>query len=73
MTTTTSLVTLLKSLSRSEKLSLIQFLVSDLAHEEGVIPLNEEHVYQGLLPYESYEAAHKLEQFLIEHKNSKNP
>ncbi|MBR8837650.1 MAG: hypothetical protein DSM106950_27495 [Stigonema ocellatum SAG 48.90 = DSM 106950] len=72
MSITVELLSVLRTLPRAQKLRLVQFLVSELATEEGVTPLEEGTTYQVWSPYDSHEAAHKLEQLLMEHQKTKN-
>jgi hypothetical protein len=69
---TKDFLSVLKTLPRAEKLRLIQFLVSDLATEEGLTPLEEGTTYQNWSPHDSHAAAHQLEQMLLDYKKSKN-
>ncbi len=49
-----------KILSRVEKLSLIQFIVSELAKEEGSTIFKNGGVYPIWSPYDAFEAADTL-------------
>lgn len=62
------LLSVLRELPRAEKLHLMQFLVRELAQEEGVTPLVEGGTYRVWSPYDSHEAVHKLEELLKEHR-----
>jgi hypothetical protein len=68
----TDLLPMLQSLSRAEKLRIMQFLVSELAKEENVTPLENGTVYRVWSPYGSHEAAHKLAQLLEEPQETEN-
>lgn len=59
MTITAELLSVLKTLPRDQKLLLVQFLVAELATEEGVTLLEEGTTYEVWLPHDSHEAAHK--------------
>jgi ribosomal protein L10 len=72
MTITKDLLSVLQALPRTEKLRLVQFLVSEVAKEEGVTPLVEGGTYRVWSPYDSHEAAHQLEQLLQEHKKAED-
>ena len=52
----------LKSLSRADKLKVIQFLVTELAKEE--VTLQPGATYSVWSPFNSHEAAHQLAQLL---------
>ncbi|MBW4635725.1 MAG: hypothetical protein KME30_28760 [Iphinoe sp. HA4291-MV1] len=71
MTISNDLLSVLRALPRADKLRLMQFLVSELAQEEGVTSLVEGGTYRVLSPYNSHEAAHKLEELLQEHQQKK--
>ena len=49
-----------KTLSRVEKLELVQFIVSDLAVEEGATILKNGGKYSIWSPYDAFEAADTL-------------
>lgn len=68
MAITDELLSVLRELPRTEKLRLVQFLVTELAQEEGVTPLIQGGTYRVWSPYDSHEAAHKLEELLKEHR-----
>lgn len=72
MNITPDLLSVLRALPRAEKLCLVQFLVSELAKEEGVTPLLEGGTYQIWSPYDSHEAVHQLEQMLQEYKKTED-
>lgn len=54
---------MLKSLSRADKLKVMQFLIAELAQEEEPT-LQAGATYSLLSPLNSHEAAHKLAQLL---------
>ena len=54
----------LRSLSRADRLRVVQFLVTELAHEEGVALLEPEKAYPVWTPYDAFEAATTLYQAL---------
>jgi hypothetical protein len=63
----TELIPLLKELSYSDKLLLLQFLVAELLKESGAVPLNtQDNAGQGL--HDSFEAAAVLAKALAEEK-----
>ena len=66
MLTTTQFVPMLRQLSHSDKLLLLNFLVSELLRESGIVPLSiqEDLPRQGL--HDSFEAAAILAQALKE-------
>ena len=68
MAITDELLSVLRELPRAQKLRLVQFLVTELAQEEGVTPLIG-GTYRVWSPYDSHEAPHKLEELLKEHRN----
>ncbi|NJM48955.1 MAG: hypothetical protein HC860_24645 [Alkalinema sp. RU_4_3] len=59
------LMPMLRELSRSQKLEVIQFLARELTVEEEM-PLKQGHVYQIHTPFHSAEAAMKLATLLQE-------
>ena len=61
--TTTELFLALKNLPRSEKLKVMQFLITELARDEEP-SLQSGATYSLLSPLNSHEAAHKLAQLL---------
>lgn len=65
---TTQLAPILKQLSHSEKLLLLNLLVSELLEDSGLVPLStqNESISQGL--HNSFEAAAVLSQALAEKK-----
>ena len=65
---TTQLAPLIRQLSHSEKLLLLNLLVSELLEESGLVPLStqDESTSQGL--HNSFEAAAILSQALAEKK-----
>lgn len=68
----TDFLPMLQSLSRADKLRIMQFLVSELAKEEGVTPLESGTTYRVWSPYGSHEAAHKLAKLLEENQETEN-
>lgn len=67
----TDLLPKLRELSRADKLRVMQFLVAELAKEEGVTPLENEPVYRVWFPYDAFEAANILGKMLTEHQEGK--
>jgi len=66
--TLTELLPILKQLSRADKIRALQFLVNEIAREEGILfDENQEHNFISL--YDSYDAADKLGQMLKENKS----
>jgi hypothetical protein len=65
---TTQVVPLLRQLSHTEKLLLLNLLVADLLNESGLTPLSIQHspTSQGL--HDSFEAAAILSQMLANKK-----
>jgi hypothetical protein len=61
--TTAELFSTLKSLPRSEKLQVMQFLITELARDEEPT-LQSGATYSIWSPLNSHEAAHKLARFL---------
>lgn len=57
----------LHKLNRAEKFQLMQFLVSELAKEEGEL-LQADASYPVWSPYDANEAAHQLAELLEKHK-----
>lgn len=58
----------IKMLSRADKLRLMQFLVIDLAQEEGVPLLTADAEYPTWTPLHAFEAADTLLQMLKTHE-----
>ena len=58
----------LRSLSRADRLRVVQVLVTELAREEGVALLEPERVYPVWTPYGAFEAAATLDQALRQEK-----
>jgi len=56
----------LRNLSREEKLSVMQFLVQELASEEEALLLQPGATYHVWSPYNSHHAAHSLAALLEE-------
>lgn len=54
------LIPVLQALPRADKLRLLQFLVFELAQEEGVPPFDPELTYPIWTPYNAFEAADTL-------------
>ncbi len=68
----TELLPMLRDLSRHDKLRLLQFLVAEMAKEEGLTSPENGAVYRVWSPYNSPEAAHKLTKLLEEHQKTDN-
>lgn len=68
----TDLLPILRGLSRADKLRLMQFLVAELAKEEGVTPLEKDVNFSSVTLYNSFEAAHQLAKLLEEHQKTDN-
>lgn len=51
------LLTTARTLCRADRIRLVQYLVADLAREEGVTPLEEGTAYPIWTPLHSFEAA----------------
>jgi len=68
MLTTTQFAPMLRQLSHSDKLLLLNFLVAELLRESGIVPLSiqEDLPRQGL--HDSFEAAAILAQALKENQ-----
>ena len=64
----TELFPTVKLLPRADKLRLMQFLVVDLAHEEGVSLLTADAEYPVWTPLNAFDAADTLLQMLETHK-----
>jgi hypothetical protein len=62
------LIPALQTLSRADKLRLIQFLVIELAKEENVPLLDMDKNYPVWSPYDAFEAANTLLEALAEYK-----
>ena len=63
------IIPVLQALPRADKLRLLQFLVFELAQEEGVGWLNPETAYAIWTPYNAFEAADTLLQALAAEKD----
>lgn len=63
--TLTTLMPELRELQRADKLRVIQFLVSELANEEGVSLLEAGAAYSIWTPYNAFEAADTLMNALL--------
>ena len=61
--TLTELLTMLKNLSRADKLKVMQFLITELLREEETT-LQPGATYSLWSPLNSHEAAHKLSRLL---------
>ena len=68
--TLTDLYPSVKTLKRADKLRLMQFLVIDLAQEEGVPLLAADAEYPIWTPIDAFEAADTLYQMLQDHQAS---
>lgn len=66
----TDLYPSVKTLKRADKLRLMQFLVIDLAQEEGVPLLAADAEYPIWTPIDAFEAADTLYQMLQDHRAS---
>jgi len=64
------LIPVLQALPHTDKLRLLQFLVSELAQEEGVSPFDPNLTYPLWTPYHAFEAADTLLQALETDKDS---
>ena len=64
----TELLPAIKTLPRADKLRLMQFLVIDLAHEEGILLLSAEAEYPIWTPLHAFDAADTLLQLLKTHQ-----
>ncbi len=64
----TELFPAIKMLPRADKLRLMQFLVIDLAHEEGIPLLAAEAEYPIWTPLNAFDAADTLLQMLQMHQ-----
>jgi len=51
------LLTTARTLCRADRIRLVQYLIADLAHEEGILPLEEGTAYPIWTPLHSFEAA----------------
>ena len=60
--TLSQLLPSVQELPHSDKLQLMQWLATQLAHEEGVATMSPEAEYPVWSPYDSYEAAEILSQ-----------
>jgi hypothetical protein len=67
----TELLPILQELSRADKLRVLQFLVLDLAKEEGAL-LTQEMSYPIWSPYEAFDAAAVLLNVLESEKSSEH-
>src|SRR5438105_3998543 len=54
------LLSSVQALSRADRLRLIQFLVGEIAREEGVAPLEADKDYPVWTPYNAFEGASTL-------------
>ncbi|KYC41109.1 hypothetical protein WA1_23480 [Scytonema hofmannii PCC 7110] len=72
----TELLQDLQKLSRADKLKVMQFLILELSREEETessLYKFQSHVNDTMnSPYDSYEAAHKMNKMLEDYKHSKN-
>lgn len=69
--TVKELLPTLKSLSKADKLRIMQFLVFELAREENAL-LQSGATYPVWSPYNSHEAAHKLADLIKEDQQKNN-
>ena len=51
------LLTTARTLCRADRIRLVQYLIADLAHEEGIPPLEEGTAYPIWTPLHAFEAA----------------
>lgn len=63
---TLELVEQLRQLSRADKFSMMQFLMVELAREEGINSLDKDRVHRVWSPYDYSDAAGKLMSVLEE-------
>lgn len=66
------LLSTLQTLSRADKLKVMQFLVQELAAEEEALLLQPGATYSVWSPYNSHDAAQKLSVLLEEDKQANN-
>ena len=66
------LLSTLQTLSRADKLKIMQFLVQELAAEEEALLLQPGATYSVWSPYNSHNAAQKLAVLLEEDKQANN-
>lgn len=66
------LLSTLQTLSRADKLKVMQFLVQELAAEEEALLLQPGATYSVWSPYNSHDAAQKLAALLEEDKQANN-
>lgn len=66
------LLSTLQTLSRADKLKVMQFLVQALAAEEEALLLQPGTTYSVWSPYNSHDAAQKLAALLEEDKQANN-
>ena len=66
------LLSTLQTLSRADKLKVMQFLVQELAAEEEALLLQPGATYSVWSPYNSHDAAQKLAVLLEEDKQANN-
>ena len=66
------LLSTLQTLSRADKLKVMQFLVQELAAEEEALLLQPGATYSVWSPYNSHNAAQKLAVLLEEDKQANN-
>ena len=66
------LLSTLQTLSRADKLKIMQFLVQELAAEEEALLLQPGATYAVWSPYNSHDATQKLATLLEEDKQSNN-
>ena len=66
------LLSTLQTLSRADKLKVVQFLVQELAAEEEALLLQPGATYSVWSPYNSHDAAQKLAALLEEDEQANN-
>ena len=64
------LIPILRGLSHADKLRVLQVLASELAAESGVVRLEDGGDYPVWSPYDAFEAAETLREYLARHKDS---
>jgi len=59
-----------RELPRNDRLRLLQFLVDELAREEGISPLEDGQTYPVWTPYDATDAAEVLLKYLEDEKKA---
>jgi len=70
--TNIELLTQVEQLSRTEKFQMVNFLMSELAKEEGLKPLDNNVAYRLWSPYDYGDAAQKLMSLLVQEEVKEN-